>query len=186
MLPAVEARSRRDSGLTALILGFFAMAWFGWGQAGASGALSAALAVGSAASLVVALLGALRAFRRPRTEGALHDPAAGRRYGILVGIEFALSGLGAGVLGATGRAASIPVWVCAVVGLHFFPLAAVLGDPALRWLGAALTAVAVAALLAGLFTGVPPSSVTGAGAGVALLAYATLALPGARRQDVAG
>ena len=49
------------------------------------------------------------------------------------------------------------MWVCAVVGLHFFPLAPVLGDPALRWLGTAVTAVAVAALLAGLFTGAPPS-----------------------------
>ena len=98
----MQARSRRDSGLTALILGFFAMAWFGWGQARASGALVAALAVGSAASLVVAVLGAIRALRRPRTEGALHDRAAGRRYGILVGIEFALIALGAGVLSATG------------------------------------------------------------------------------------
>jgi hypothetical protein len=152
------------------------MAWFGWGQADASGALTRALAAGSAASLIVAVLGAIRAFRRPRTEGALHNPAARRRYGILVGTEFALSGLGAGVLGATGQGAFIPVWVCAVVGLHFFPLAPVLGDSGLRWLGGAVTAVAVAALLAGTFTGVAPSSVTGAGAGVALLAYATLAL----------
>ena len=118
MLPAVEARSRRDSGLTALILGFFAMAWFGWGQAKASGALTAALTAGSAASLVVAILGAIRAFRSPRTEGTLHDPAARHRYGILVGTEFALSGLGAGVLGATGHGTCVPVWVCAVVGLH--------------------------------------------------------------------
>ena len=127
-------------------------------------------------------MGAIRAFHRPSGEGALHDRAAGRRYGILVGIEFALIGLGAGVLGATGHDAYIPVWTCAVVGLHFFPLARVLGDPPLRWLGAAVTAVAVAALLAGAFTGVPPVSVTGVGAGVALLAYATLALAGPRRQ----
>jgi hypothetical protein len=29
-----ERRSRRDAGFTALFLGFFAGAWFGWAQAG--------------------------------------------------------------------------------------------------------------------------------------------------------
>jgi hypothetical protein len=164
--------------MTALILGFFAMTWFGWGQAAASGALSAALAVGSVAAVVAARLGARRALRRPSAESVLHRGDAWRRFGIVLAVEFALAGVGAGLLGVTGAADYITVWICAAVGLHFFPLASVLGDPALRWLGAAVTTVAVAALLAGMFARVPPSSVTGAGTGLALLACAILALAG--------
>lgn len=136
-----------------------------------------------ATALVVAVLGALRAFRGPRTRGALDDPATRHRYGTVVGIEFALVALVVVALRATGVAAYIPVLICAVVGVHFFPLAPVFLNPALRWLGAAITAVAAAALLIGVFTGVAPGSVTGAGAGLALLAFSTftLAHPGPRR-----
>jgi hypothetical protein len=162
--------------MTALIGGFFALMWFSWGGAEASNTLGAALAVGSFSALVVAALGALRAFRGPRTRGALDDPAARRRYGRVVGIEFALVALVAVALGATGVAAYSPVLICAVVGVHFFPLAPVFLNPALRWLGAAITAVAAAALLVGVLTGVAPGSVTGAGAGLALLAFSILAL----------
>jgi hypothetical protein len=167
--------------MTALVLGFFAISWFGWGQAAASGAFSAALAVGSLAAAVAAVLGAIQAFRSSSSESALNDRDPWRRFGIVVGIEFAVAGLGAGVLGATGAADYIPVWICAVVGLHFFPLASVFGDPVLPWLGAAVTTVAGVALLAGMFAGVPSSSVTGAGTGLALLTFAILALTGPPR-----
>jgi hypothetical protein len=176
----MEVRSRRDSGAIALIGGFFALMWFSSGGGEASSTLRAALALGSAGALVVAVLGAIRAIRGPRTQGAMGDPAARRRYGTVVGVEFALAAFGAGALGAAGVGPYIPVLICAVVGLHFFPLAPVFQDPALRWLGAAITAVAAAALLVGVFTGVPPSHVTGAGAGLALLAFSISALVGPR------
>lgn len=171
-----RTNTQRDSGLTALILGVFAIAWFGWGQAQASGALTVLLTAGSSAAAVVAALGALRAFRRPRAESALRDRAVGRRYGIVVGVEFASAGLGAGVLSALGAPDYIPVWVCAVVGLHFFALAVVLDAPGLRGLGGSVTAVAAIALIAGVLTNVAPSGVTGSGAGLALLAYACVTL----------
>jgi hypothetical protein len=101
------------------------------------------------------------------------DRAAKRRDGSDSGV---LAGLGAGALAAIGLPAYIPVWICAVVGVHFFALAAVFGASALRWLGTAVTAVAVGALLLGILTRVTPGSVTGAGAGVTLLAYAILVL----------
>jgi len=167
--------------MTALVLGFFAFSWFGWGQAAASGALTVALGVGSLAAVVTASWGAIQAFRRPSADSTLNDRDPWRRFGIVVGIEFAVAGLGAGVLGTAGAADYIPVWICAVVGLHFFPLASVFGDPALRWLGAAVTAVAGAALLIHAWAGVAPSTVTGAGAGVALLTFAILALTGPPR-----
>lgn len=168
--------SHRDSAVTALILGFFSAAWFSWGQADASDAMSTAMTVGSSVALVVAVLGAFRLCSGPRIASALHDPVVGRRYLIVVCIEFALAGLGAVALGAIGVPAYIPVWICAVVGVHFFALAGVFEASALRWLGAAVTAVAAVALLLGALTTLTPGSLTGAGAGVALLAYAILVL----------
>jgi hypothetical protein len=53
--------------------------------------------------------------------------------------------------------------VCAVVGVLFFALAPLLEDRLLVPLGASVTAVALVALVAGLATGVAPSTVTGGG-----------------------
>lgn len=179
MSPTPAAR-RRDRGLTALILGFFAAGWFGWGGAVPVPGLGLWLTVGNVAALVVAAVGAV-VFIRNRSAGAgPRDRSADRRYGIIVGIEFGVAGVGAAILGATGHAEFIPVLVCAVVGIHFFPLAAVLGDRLLVPLGALVTAVAAAALVLEVTTDVAASTVTGLGAGVLLLAYAVLALVQAR------
>jgi len=79
------------------------------------------------------------------------------------------------------------VWICAGVGLHFFPLASTLANRSLRLLGVLLIAVAAAALAAGLASGTAPSTVTGAGAGLCLLAFglATL-LTGSRVASATG
>lgn len=169
---------RNDGELTALILAVFALAWFGWGEADASAVLSVLLSVGSSAAVAVGLLAAFRVFRRQRAEHAMGDPTVRRRYFVVVAVEFAAAGLGAAALGVTGAAAYIPVWVCAVVGLHFVALAPVFGTSALRWLGVAVTAVAAAALLVGVLTAVAPSSVTGGGTGLVLLGFAIMTLAG--------
>ena len=75
------------------------------------------------------------------------------------------------MLGATGQQQWIPVWICAGVGVHFFPLASTLANGSLRLLGVLLMAVAAAALATGLASGTAPSTVTGAGAGSCLLAF---------------
>jgi hypothetical protein len=174
-------RSRRDRGMTALVEGFFAFVWFGWGQADASGGLRVALAVGGVAAVLVAAAGGVQAFRSPASTGVLHDrQQALRRYGITVGVEFTLAGVGAAALAAAGQADFIPVWVCAVVGVHFFALAPLLEDRLLVPLGALVTAVALVALAAGLATDVAPSTVTGVGAGVLLTVFALAALAGVR------
>jgi hypothetical protein len=113
---------------------------------------------------------------------------AGRSRGVTVAVDgffafvwfgwgLGLLGAGAGILGGTGYSQWIPVWICFGVGAHFFPLATTLGNPALRPLGGLLIAVAAAALIVGLTTAVAPSTITGAGAGLCLLAFgiATLA-----------
>jgi hypothetical protein len=179
-LAFVENRSRRDAGFTALFLGFFASAWFGWAQGGAS--LRAWLAIGSVVALLAALAGAIIAFRSPGEDAALRDRAAGRRYGIIVGIEFAAAGIGAAALGIAGQAGFIAVWVCAVVGVHFFPLAPVLRDKLLYPLGVAMCAVALAGLVTAFASGVAASTVVGTGAGLLLLGYAVMSLVAALRR----
>lgn len=168
--------SRRDRGMSALILGFFGFVWFGWGQADASAGLRVALAVGGALALLVAVAGGVQAFRSPASDSTLHDRRAWRRYGLIVGVEFALAGAGAAALAATGHGDLVPVWVCAVVAAHMLPLASLLGDRLLVALGGLLAAVALAALVAALATTVPASTVTGLGAGVLLTLFAAVAL----------
>jgi hypothetical protein len=165
--------SRRDRGISALIEGFFGSAWFGWGHAAATAIW---LDIGTALALVVAIAGAVIGFRSPASTAVLRDRAAARRYGILVGIEFGLAGLGAGILGAIGQTDFIPVWVCAVVGIHFVPLASVLRDRLYVPLGVLLCGVAVAALVTALTTGVAASTVTGLGAGYVLVVFGVIAL----------
>ena len=48
----------------------------------------------------------------------MRDRAVRRRYGIVVGLEFALLGAGAAVLAISGLTRWIPVWTCAGVGIH--------------------------------------------------------------------
>ena len=176
-------QSRCDRGMTALIEGFFGFVWFGWGQASASEGLRVGLAVAGAAAALVALAGGVQAFRSPASTGVLHDRQARRRYGVAVGVEFALAGVGAAVLAFAGQGDFIPVWVCAVVGVHFFALAPLLQDRLLVPLGASVTAVALVALVAGLATSVAPSTVTGVGAGMLLTGFALAALAGPRAED---
>jgi hypothetical protein len=169
--------------VTALFLGFFTAAWFGWAQASPPEGLRVWLSIGSAVGWLIAVAGAIVGFRAPRRTSALYDRAAGRRYGILVGVEFAVAGIGAAILGIMGLAEYISAWVCAVVGVHFFPLAPLLRDRSLHILGAALCAIAVAGTIAGVVSGVAVSTVVGFGAGIALLAFAAASLIRALRLD---
>jgi len=164
--------------MTALIEGFFGFVWFGWGQANASSGLRVLLAAGGVVAALVALAGGVQAFRSPASTSALHDRQAWRRYGRIVGVEFTLAGVGAAVLAVAGQGDFIPVWICAVVGVHFFPLAFLLKDRLLVPLGVLTTTVALVALIAGLATDLAPSSVTGIGAGVLLTVFAVTALAG--------
>ena len=72
------------------------------------------------------------------------------------------------------------MWICAVVGVHFFPLAPVLRDRGLHPLGAAMCVVAAIGLVTGLASDVAPSTVVGIGIGIGigllLLGYAVLGL----------
>ena len=162
----------RDSAMTALILGFFASCWFGWAQERPPPAWRSLLIVGAVLSLVVAAVGAVVAWWKWSDGSALNESGAMRHYGIIVGIEFGVAAAGAAVNALWGRPDYLAPWICLVVGVHFWPLAPLLKNPYLVVLGALLTAAAVAALPISRRTGVTPSAITGAGAGVALLGFA--------------
>jgi hypothetical protein len=161
----------RSRGVTVAVDGFFAFVWFGWGQAAAPSWLVIPLAVGTALGALLAVTGVVVAARSSGSLPAVSDPVVRRRYSIIVGLEFGLLGAGAAGLGATGNSQWIPVWICFGVGVHFFPLASALRNPTLRPLGVLLAAVAAAALVAGLVSAVTPSTITGLGAGLCLLAF---------------
>ncbi len=165
--------------------GFFAFVWFGWGQAAAPSWLVIPLAVGAALGASLAVIGVGVARRSTGPLPAMTDPAVRRKYSVIVGLEFGLLGAGAAVLGVTGQYQWIPVWICFGVGVHFFPLASALQNPTLRPLAVVLLAVAAAALVVGLASAVAPSTVTGLGAGLCLLAFglATLLVGGPRHTN---
>jgi hypothetical protein len=122
------------------------------------------LTVGAVLSLIVAVVGAVYAWRNWLGGSALGEPAAMRRYGIIVGVEFGIAVVGAAVIALCGGGEYIAAWVCLVVGVHFWPMASVLKSPSLVALGALLTGVAVGAVLVSRTTAVATSAITGAGA----------------------
>jgi hypothetical protein len=126
----------RDSAMSALILGFFASTWLGWAQERPPAGWRGPLIVGSIVSILVAVAGGVLAWRNWFGPSALDEPGAMTRFGIIVGIEFGLAALGAAVLAVRGRSAYTAVWICLVVGVHFWPLAPLLADPSLLVLGA--------------------------------------------------
>jgi hypothetical protein len=130
------------------------------------------LIVGTMLSLIVAVVGAVYAWQNWSGGSALSEPSAMRQYGIIVGIEFGTAAAGAAAIALWGRGEYVAAWVCLVVGVHVWPMAPVLKSPSLVALGALLTVVAVAAVLISRHTGVAPSAITGAAAGMALLGFA--------------
>jgi len=166
----------RDRGVTVAVEGFFAFVWFGWGQAAAPSWLVVPLAVGTGLGVLLTVAGVVVTKRSAGRLRVMADPVVRRRYSIIVGLEFGLLGAGAAVLGATGQYRWIAVWICFGVGVHFFPLATTLANRSLRLLGVLLVVVAAAALTAGLASATAPSTVTGAGAGLCLLAFGLASL----------
>jgi len=94
----------RSRGIAALIEGFFAFMWFGWGQAEAPSWLRVPLLVGGALGALVAVVGAVIAAasgqRTPMAEREIRV-----RYNVIVGVEFLLIAAGVLILGRTGSAA---------------------------------------------------------------------------------
>ncbi|MEV0901336.1 hypothetical protein [Actinoplanes sp. NPDC049802] len=165
---------RRQAGLTALYLGVFAMIWFSVPDN--QPPLGSYLMVGSLLAILVAGIGALLVLRVHRAGPVERNAVTDRRYLAVLAGELAAAGFGAVLLAVTHRSEFIVVLVGAIVGLHFLPLAPLLRDPALRVIGGAVCLAALAGLITGLMSDVPPARVTASGIGVLLLGYAIGAL----------
>lgn len=165
----------RDAAMTAAIFGFFAMAWFGWAQEHPPQSWKKWLIVGSVLAPLALVAGGLLAWRLWNT-GTAFGGDTGQIFGIIVGVEFGLAGIGAGLLAWRGRKELIPVWIALVVGVHLFPLAPLLHYPLLYLVAALVTIAALAAVPIARGRSVPVSAVNGLGVGTVLLAAAIFSL----------
>ncbi len=167
--------------MSALILGFAAMMWFGWGQAQPPPGWTLPLTVGLFAAIAVEGFAGSMVARFRGTATAMQDERVSRRYGITVGVEVAAIALGAVGLGLAGQPAYTAPWILLVVGVHFVPLGRLFDSVDLLWSGLVLCAVAVAAAVTGAVSAVAPSAVTGGFGGLVLVVTAVTSLRRAAR-----
>jgi hypothetical protein len=172
----------RASGMA--VLGYFALAWTGWGTSqGVPTGVQITL-VTIACLLVVGLIaGAVLMFRQARAlpvpddaereEGRRAGRRVGSRFGLVVVIEFVAIAVIARVLAVTGRTDLIPLIVCLAVGVHFFPLARLFRMPIYDRTGIALCVVAVVSALAAPLLGLPILWTLLPGLGSAVILFAT-------------
>ncbi|MFI1192508.1 hypothetical protein ACH4T9_04420 [Micromonospora sp. NPDC020750] len=165
----------RDASATAVVFGFFASSWFGWAQEAPPKSWRPVLTIGSVLSLLTAVAGGVLTWRR-WSDPTAFDADTSRTFGLVVGIEFGVAALGAGLLALRGRRELIPVWVALVVGVHLFPVAALLDYPLIHVVAALVTAAALAAVPVARARAVPVSAAVGIGAGGVLLAAAVSSL----------
>jgi hypothetical protein len=171
----------RDLSVSALILGFAAMMWFGWGQAQPPPGWTLPLTIGLFAAIAVEGFAGSMVARFRGTATAMQDERVSRRYGITVGVEVAAIALGAVGLGLGGQPAYTAPWILLVVGVHFVPLGRLFDSVDLLWSGLVLCAVAVAAAVTGAVSAVAPSVVTGGFGGLVLVVTAVTSLRRAAR-----
>jgi len=172
---------RRGRAVGIAVLAYFALAWTGWGMStGVPSALEAptiaVAALGSVALLVTAVLMYRRAASLPHGPDAAGGRTAGRRFGIIVGVEFGGLFLLAGLLAGTGHPQLVPAVVCFGVGVHFFPLRRLFHVPIYDRTGVALCLVALATAVAAPLADHPALWTMLPGIGAALTLYSTCAL----------
>jgi hypothetical protein len=168
----------RDAAATAAIFGFFGSMWFGWAQESPPRSWRPWLITGSVLSLATLVAGVVLTVRH-WNDGTVFDEETSKTFGIVVGIEFALAGIGAAVLGVRGRKEFIPVWIALVVGVHLFPVAVIIASPMVHAVAALVTVAALAAVPVARSRSLPVSATIGLGAGTILLAGALLFLASA-------
>ncbi|GAB3153708.1 hypothetical protein GCM10027290_47010 [Micromonospora sonneratiae] len=161
----------RDAAATAVIFGFFASSWYGWAQEAPPAAWRKRLATGSILAMLVAVAGGLLAWRH-WSDGTAFDADTSRTFGIVVGIEFGLAGLGAGILALLRQSEMISAWIAFVVGVHLFPVAILIDYPLIHVVAALITLVSLAAVPVARFRSLRVSAVVGVGTGSVLLVAA--------------
>ena len=171
----MNAEFIRDAAATAAIFGFFASSWFGWAQENPPAAWRHWLIAGAILALLVAIGGGVLTWQH-WLDGTAFNPQTGRTFGLIVGIEFTIAGIGAGVLAALGKPQLIAPWVALVVGVHFWPLAPLLRYPLLYGVAALVSIAALVAVPLARAQTITVSAVTGLAIGLILLAAALYSL----------
>ncbi|MBQ1012420.1 hypothetical protein KBX53_15945 [Micromonospora sp. M51] len=165
----------RDAAATAFVFAFFATSWFGWAQEAPPKRWRRVLIAGSVLSLLTAAAGALFAWRH-WSDGTALDADTSPTFGIVVGIEFGVAAVGAGLLALLRRNELVAPWIALVVGVHLFPVAALIDYPLIHLVAALVTVVAVAAVPVARARAVAVSAVVGLGTGGVLLVAAVSSL----------
>ncbi len=105
-------------------------------------------------------------------DGTAFDETTSRAFGVVVGIEFGAAALGSLLLVLRARRDLIPVWIAFVVGVHLFPVAALIGYPMIYVVATLITVAALAAFPIARARKLTVSAVVGAPVGLVLLAAA--------------
>lgn len=166
----------RDTAVTAAVLAVAANAWFGWAQEYPPPRWRPLLIAAWIVTLPLVVTAVGLVWANWDEPSALDTEAARSWFGVVVALEVTLSAVGAYVLSRVGLSRWTSPWVCLVVGLHFVPLAVLFEAPGLHLLGALLIGVSGAAMLSADRRRLHPSALTGAGAGLVLLLFATIAV----------
>jgi len=132
-------------------------------------------------SITVAVAGGLLGWQH-WSDGTVFGPETSRNFGIVVGIEFGLAGLGAIVLALRKHKEFIAPWVAFVVGVHLFPVAVILHYPLIHAVGALVTVASLLAVPLARSRSWAISFATGLLTGPALLAGALYSLVSALTQ----
>lgn len=165
----------RDAAMTAVIFGFFSTTWFGWAQEKPPLTWRRPL-IGGAALGGLTLAAGLAVALTHWSGGTAFDADTSRAFGIVVGVECAAMGLGGGLLAALKRTDWIAAWIAFVVGVHLFPVAAIIDYPLIHVAAALVTLVSLAGVPVARARALTPSALVGAGSGVSLLAVALVSL----------
>lgn len=182
-IPTVD-EGPRGSALTAAVAGFAGVAWCGWAQVSADSWLSTLLTIGAVVGFVLAVLGFVRAANEPRSGTPLRTRRVRNRYLAVLTVEVVVGVAGLLGLALAGVLEWSPVWLCAVFGVHLGALARAVGSHLLIPAGAVLMMVALLSLVLSLTGLTAPATVAGAGAGLALLVTAVVALVARPAVDV--
>jgi hypothetical protein len=164
----------RDHAFTIGWFGLMAFVWFGWAQEDPPIRWRWWLGLGSGAGAVLAGIFGYAVAARWGEVSALEGRYGW--FGALVLAEVLLAVLGCLVLRRRGVGRWAAWWVALVVGLHFLPLAVLLGDGSLALLGAS-QGVGLLLLMPRLRgTSSPTSRLAGPFMGITLLLFAAASL----------
>lgn len=156
----------------AAIFGFFGTVWFGWAQERPPKSWHLPLAVGSIVSGMLTFGGLYLAATNWSGASALNSRDDYITFGMVVAVEFALAGIGAGILAARKKPVYIPAWIAFVVGVHFLPLAWIFQDTALYVLTVLAVLAPIVSVPLAKKTGIALSAIVGAGMGIVLVGFA--------------